>query len=49
MTSSGARQKTLDLVEQYFAAAYNDLAQLPDDARTAELTTLIAELQGRKA
>ena len=47
MTSSGARQKTIDLAEYYFAAAHTDLAQLPGDARTAELTNLITQLQGR--
>ena len=47
MTSSGARQKTIDLAEYYFAAAHTNLAQLPSDARTAELTSLITQLEGR--
>lgn len=48
MIDSGARQRTIELAERYFSDAKRDLAQLPDDARTAELARLITQLEGRK-
>lgn len=48
MTTSGARQKTTDHADRYFAAAKDDLRQLPADDRTAELIKLIDKLEGRR-